>query len=123
MQVPSFLGHVTGFASGLGALATAKVLLERPRDNPANWPGIAVDMAVYALLLLLIAALIGAIHGWLFKRLDAYLLAFSATLPLILLWLILVAGISPGAFGLPVVFLYFFVFALSARWGSKASFN
>ena len=118
MQIPSFFAHVTGLASGFGVLAMSKIFLERHNDNPADWLGIAIEMSIYALLLLFCAGVVGAIHGWLFRRVNAYLLAFSATLPIIFLWLILVAVASPGALGFPVVLLYFIVFAVSVRRGS-----
>lgn len=118
MQIPLFLAHLTGFASGFGVLAMSKILLERHNDNPADWLGIATEMFIHALLLLLCAGVVGAIHGWLFARINAYLLALSATLPIIFVWLILVAVASPGALGFPVVLLYFFVFAVSVRRGS-----
>jgi hypothetical protein len=119
MHVPSFLAHITGIASGFGVLAMSKGLLERPHDNPAGWLGIALDMSVYALLLLFCAGVVGTIQGWLFGRVNAYSLAFSATLPIIILWLILVSVASPGALGFPVVLLYYFVVAVSARKGSS----
>lgn len=119
MKFPSFLAHITGIASGFGVLAMSKAFLERPTGNPSDWSGIAVDVAVYILLLLLFAGVAGAIHGWLFRGVNAYRLAFSATSPIFLTWLILFAVASPGALGFPVVFLYFFFFALSARKSSS----
>lgn len=119
MQVPSFLAHLTGIASGFGVLAMSKVFLERSNDNPADWLGIAIEMSVLALFLLFCACVVGAIHGWLFRTVNAYLLAVSATCPLVFVWLILVAVASPGALGFPVVLLYFFVFAISVRRGAS----